>query len=253
MSRFVGAGKKLMSFITPKVNVPKTKLQKSTRDLNLAIQKNKASKAKLNQTIFEMQNPKFKGKDFTFKGNKVKSESNKESYKRIQGENNKVFKKMIDKATENKKDGGRMGYKGGSDMGSNLNQNINSLKRILDKIPRGQKRPSMITNSRRERSPMERQKVLDTMKSKAQAMGGNVRTAGEMSPLKGESMKSFKQRTEAKVGGRMGYKDGTKGGRKMGGGSNMSNTAIKKKFKNLGNLPETIQIKIAGKKIAKKV
>ena len=44
MSRFVGAGKKLMSFITPKVNVPKTKLQKSTRDLNLAIQKNKASK-----------------------------------------------------------------------------------------------------------------------------------------------------------------------------------------------------------------
>ena len=54
-------------------------------------------------------------------------------------------------------------------------------------------------------------------------------------------------------GGRMGYKDGTKSGRKMGGGSNMSNTAVKKKFKNLGNLPETIQIKIAGKKIAKKV
>ena len=54
-------------------------------------------------------------------------------------------------------------------------------------------------------------------------------------------------------GGRMGYKDGTKGGRKMGGGSSMSNTSVKKKFKNLGNLPETIQIKIAGKKIAKKV
>ena len=59
--------------------------------------------------------------------------------------------------------------------------------------------------------------------------------------------------TGKKDGGRMGYKDGTKGGRKMGGGSSMSNTAVKKKFKNLGNLPESIQIKIAGKKIAKKV
>ena len=93
---------------------------------------------------------------------------------------------------------------------------------------------------------MERQRVLDTMKSKAQAMGGNVRTAGEMSPLKGESIKSFKERSEAKVGGRMGYKSGSKN-------SNMGNTAVKKKFKNLGNLPESIQIKIAGKKIAKKV
>ena len=158
MSRFVGAGKKLMSFITPKVNVPKTELQKKTRDLKIAIQKSKAGKAKLDQTVFEIQNPKFKGKDFTFKGNKVKSESNKESYKRIQGENTKVLKGMLDKATENKKDGGRMGYK-----------------------------------------------------------------------------------------------DGTKSGRKMGGGSSMSNTSVKKKFKNLGNLPETIQIKIAGKKIAKKV
>ena len=154
MSRFVGAGKKLMSFLTPKANVPKTELQKKTRDLNIALQKNKAGKAKLDQTVFEMKN----NMPFTFKSKKGKSESNKESYKRIQGENNKVFKKMIDQATENKKDGGRMGYK-----------------------------------------------------------------------------------------------DGTKGGRKMGGGSSMSNTAVKKKFKNLGNLPETIQIKIAGKKIAKKV
>jgi hypothetical protein len=45
-------------------------------------------------------------------------------------------------------------------------------------------------------------------------------------------------------------------GRKLGGGTKgggMSDTQVKKKYKNLGNLPESIQIKIAGKKIAKKV
>ena len=148
MSRFVGAGKKLMSFLVPKPNVPKTELGKKTRDLKIAIQKSKAGKAKLDQTVFEMKN----NMPFTFKSTNKKSESNKESYKRITGENNKVIKNMLDKATENKKDGGRMGLKFGS---------------------------------------------------------------------------------------------GTK--------KNMSNTNIKKKFKNLGNLPESIQIKIAGKKIAKKV
>ena len=148
----------------------------------------------------------------------------------------------VKKKVEKKAMGGRMGYKGGSDDGSNLNKSINSLKRIME----DKKFPKKNKFSRRDRSPMERQRVLDTMKSKAQAMGGNVRTAGEMSPLKGESMKSFKERTEAKVGGRMGYKKGSNGG-------GMSDTQVKKKFKNLGNLPESIQIKIAGKKVAKKV
>ena len=148
MSRFVGAGKKLMSFLVPRPNVPKTEIGKKTRDLKIAIQKSKAGKAKLDQTVFEIQNDM----PFTFKSKKGKSESNKESYKRITGENNKVIKKMLDKATENKKDGGRMGLKFGS---------------------------------------------------------------------------------------------GTK--------KKMNDTNVKKKFKNLGNLPESIQIKIAGKKIAKKV
>ena len=37
-----------------KPNVPKTKLQKKTRDLKLAIQKSKAGKAKLDQTILNL-------------------------------------------------------------------------------------------------------------------------------------------------------------------------------------------------------
>ena len=146
MSRFVGAGKKLMSFLVPKPNVPKTKLQKGIRDLKIANEKLKGSAAKLKQTQFELKN----NQPITFKGSNKKSESNKEAYKRIQKDNTKVLKGMIDKAT-GKKDGGRMGYK-----------------------------------------------------------------------------------------------DGTKGG-------GMSDTQVKKKFRNLGNLPESIQIKIAGKKIAKKV
>ena len=137
------AGKAIKSV---KTNVPKTEKQKKIRDLKIATQKLKGSKAKLNQSIFEMKT----GQPITFKSNKGKSESNKEAYKRIQKDNTKVIKSMIDKATEKKADGGRIG-------------------------------------------------------------------------------------------------------RKIGGGSDLSNTNVKKKYKNLGNLPESIQIKIAGKKIAKKV
>ena len=143
--KFQALGKAIKSI---KPNVPKTELQKKLRDLKISTQKSKAGKAKLDQTIFELKN----NKDFTFKSKKGKSESNTEAYKRITGENNKVIKNMLDKATENKKDGGRMGLKFGS---------------------------------------------------------------------------------------------GTK--------KKMNDTNVKKKFKNLGNLPESIQIKIAGKKIAKKV
>ena len=115
MSSFFNLGKKTVSGVGQainkvKTNVPKTELQKKIRDLKIATQKSKAGTAKLNQTIFELKN----NKDFTFKSNKGKSESNKEAYKRIQGENTKVLKGMLDKATEKKADGGRIGRKFGS-------------------------------------------------------------------------------------------------------------------------------------------
>ena len=130
MSSYFNIGKKLVSGIgsainKTKTNVPKTKLDKAKRDLNLAIQKNKASKAKLNQTIFEMKN----NKDLTFKGSNKKSESNTEAYKRIQKDNTKVIKGMIDKATEKKADGGRIGRKlgGGADM-AKRKTNVQKIK-----------------------------------------------------------------------------------------------------------------------------
>jgi len=115
MSSFFNLGKKAVSGVGQainkvKTNVPKTELQKKLRDLKIATQKSKAGKAKLDQTIFELKN----NKDFTFKSKKGKSESNTESYKRITEENNKVIKNMLDKATEKKADGGRIGRKFGS-------------------------------------------------------------------------------------------------------------------------------------------
>ena len=96
-----GDGKVIRSV---KPNVPKTKLEKATSNLDKAIQRNKASRAKLGQTIFESKNKAFKGKDdFTFTKTNKKTESNKEAYKRIQGENTKVLKGMIDDAFKDKK------------------------------------------------------------------------------------------------------------------------------------------------------
>ena len=93
-----------------KPNVPITKKEKALSKLKILQQKTKASGAKLSQTQFELKN----NKPLTFKSNKGKSESNKERYKRIQGENTKVIKSMLDKATEKKANGGRIGRRFGS-------------------------------------------------------------------------------------------------------------------------------------------
>jgi len=110
-------GKKAFEILKPKPKINKTKLDTAKSNLAIAIQKNKASEAKLKQTQFEIKNPKFKGKDFTFAKSNKKSESNKEAYKRIQGENTKVFKGMIDDVFKEKKaKGGRVGLKSGTQL-----------------------------------------------------------------------------------------------------------------------------------------
>ena len=90
----------IISAVKPKVN--KTKLGKSTSELKIAIQKSKGSKAKLDQTIFEMNNPKFKGKEFTFarKGKAVKESDRK---KQIIKDNSKVIARMFKKALKGDK------------------------------------------------------------------------------------------------------------------------------------------------------
>ena len=108
-----GDGKAIKSV---KTNVPDTKLKKLQAANKIATQRLKGAQAKLKQTQFEAANKAFKKDDqFTFfKGNK-KSESNRERYKRIQKENTKAIKSMIDDAFKEKKaKGGRVGLKGGS-------------------------------------------------------------------------------------------------------------------------------------------
>ena len=116
------AGKAIKSV---KTNVPKTETQKKIRDLKIATQKLKGSKAKLDQSIFEMKT----GQPITFKKSTKKSESNKEAYKRIQKDNTKVIKNMLDKATEKKADGGRIGRRlgGGADM-AKRKTNVQKIK-----------------------------------------------------------------------------------------------------------------------------
>jgi len=115
------AGKAIKSV---KTNVPTTKIQKKIRDLKIGNQKLKSSKAKLDQTIFEFKNKQ----PITFKTNKGKSESNREAYKRIQKDNTKAIKGMIDKAFEKKATGGRVGKMGGGMMGRRFGMKMGTPK-----------------------------------------------------------------------------------------------------------------------------
>ena len=135
-----GDGKVIRSV---KPNVPKTKLEKATSNLDKAIQRNKASRAKLGQTIFESKNKAFKKDDFTFAKSNKKSESNKEAYKRIQEKNTKVLKGMIDDAFKDKKKktrvfnapknfnkGGRVGLKRGTGL-MKKKSNVQKIKKTF--------------------------------------------------------------------------------------------------------------------------
>ena len=91
----ISGGKKVydtISSVAPKVN--KTKLDKAKSELALATQKSKAARAKLGQTLFESKNKAFKGNDFTFA----------------------TTKKKTPKVSEQKAEGGRIGYKRGTGL-----------------------------------------------------------------------------------------------------------------------------------------
>ena len=90
----------VISAIKPKVNT--TSLGTAKSKLAKQIQKTKASAAKLKQTQFEIENPKFKGKKFTFasKGKAIKESDRK---KQIIKDNNKVIGRMFKKALKGDK------------------------------------------------------------------------------------------------------------------------------------------------------
>ena len=147
MSRFVGAGKKVMSFLVPKPKVNKTKLDKLKSEFAIARQERKGAEAKLKQTQFEIENPDFAKGKFTFKKDKGKSESNREAYKRIQKENTKALKAMVDEAFKDKKaKGGRVGLKFGSKKSNvqKIQETFGPKKKVPNKFKGFSKLPEKV-------------------------------------------------------------------------------------------------------------
>jgi hypothetical protein len=155
----VAGGKKAFEFVKPKPKVNKTRLDKAKSNLNIALQKTKATGAKLKQTKFEIENPKFKGKDFTFAKSNKKSETNKEAYKRIQKQNTKVFKNMIDDAFKKGKDlekkakGGRVGKMGGGMMGRRMGYMAGSKKGKVPTTPKEKAFGMLSVKAKRDNNP----------------------------------------------------------------------------------------------------
>ena len=81
---------KVISAVKPKVN--KTKLDKAKSDLNIAIQKTKGSKAKLKQTLFEIENKQ----PLTFKSQRgIKTMKESERKKKVMDDNKKIIKNIM--------------------------------------------------------------------------------------------------------------------------------------------------------------
>ena len=89
---------KVISAVKPKVN--KTKLDKAKSKLNIAIQGTKGSKAKLKQTLFEIENKM----PLTFKSQRgIKTMKESDRKKKIMKDNNKVIGRMFRKALKGEK------------------------------------------------------------------------------------------------------------------------------------------------------
>ena len=83
---------KVISAVKP--SVPKTKLQSKMGDLKKAIQKTKGSKAKLSQTLFEIENKQ----PLTFKSQRgIKTMSNTEKAKKAKARKSEKFEETMKK------------------------------------------------------------------------------------------------------------------------------------------------------------
>ena len=128
-SKFFKTGAKVFEYLKPKPKVNKTELDKVKSKLDIAKHKTKMSKAKLNQTMFEITNKK----DLTFKTNKEKTLSNTERKKKADARKKEKKQETKTKhfyAPKNLNKGGRVGLKGGTNLG------MQSVKYGLDNNPK---------------------------------------------------------------------------------------------------------------------
>ena len=155
---FVKAGKKLFNTIKgvePKVN--KTKLDTVKSELAKSSQKLKGSTAKLKQTQFEIKNKL----PITFNRTNKKTLSNTEKAKLRNDESKKAFKASEGKTKvfyppKNFNKGGRVGLKGGTNLG------MQSVKYGLDnnpKITKADPKAKFIAANKKKKSksPMDKQ------------------------------------------------------------------------------------------------
>jgi hypothetical protein len=120
---------KVFEFLVPKPKVNKTTLDEAKSKLAKTIQKGKATSAKLKQTQFEINNPQFKGKDFTFATTNKKTESNTEkAQKAFKKEDKKETKTRHFYAPKNFNKGGRVGLKRGTNLMPKKKSNIQKIQ-----------------------------------------------------------------------------------------------------------------------------
>jgi hypothetical protein len=125
---------KFFEFLVPKPKVNKTKLDEAKSNLAKAIQKGKAANARLKQTQFEIKNPEFKGKDFTFATTNKKTMSNTERAQKAElrkKEDKKEPKTKVFIAPKNFNKGGRVGLKRGTGLMPKRKSNVDKIKKTF--------------------------------------------------------------------------------------------------------------------------
>jgi len=157
----------------------------------------------------------------------------------------KISQILKGKKVEKKAMGGRIGLKGGgSDMSSTTNKSINSLKNFLED-KKNRKKSNISDKADRAKKAFDM--IQTNLNTDFKTMNRTQDSKGRFKDRKSmrkyiDDVSTASTRDSAKV----------RIGRKMGGGTDMGNTAVKKKHKGFSKLPETVQIKI-NKKLAKKV
>ena len=125
-------------------NVPKSQLDKLTRDVKILDQKAKATKALVDQTNFEIKNPQFSKGRFTFDPNR--RNVTKESVKK----RNKKSEEMFEASKGRKfNKGGRVGLKRGTFPDLNKDGKTTFADVLIGRgvLPKGKKKKTMAKKS----------------------------------------------------------------------------------------------------------
>jgi len=142
-----GSGKAIKN-IGP--NVPKSELDKLTRDVKILEQKTKATKAMVDQGAFEIKNPQFTKGRFTFDPNR--KNVTKESVKK----RNKKSEEMFEASKGRKfNKGGRVGLKRGTFPDLNKDGKTTFADVLIGRgvLPKGKKKKTM---AKKSESPMDK-------------------------------------------------------------------------------------------------